>query len=945
MNYMKLRILVITILFLQVNIFSQYYFLQGTAADYSNKKILTGANVTLQRQTGMQIGGMATDTNGNFYFYGLLPDKYLLTVSYVGFKTIKKKVEIINKSVNLHTIYLTPGTVQLKTVEVIGKAAAVSIKNDTTEYNAAAFQTNKDANAQDLLTKMPGIMVQNGTVQAQGENVTKVLVDGKEFFGSDPNAVLKNLPAGVVKKIQVYDEESEQSQFTGFNDGNTSKVINIITRLNNRAGTFGKFTAGYGNDSRYTTGGDINFFNKDERISIIAQLNNTNQQNFSLADILGVMSGNGRRFLMQIGGGGIRGGGAFNGGGGAFNGGGGRFGGNNISNFLVNQTAGLIQTKAFGINYSNSWGGKLDLTGSYFFNYTNNDAESISNTDYFLTAPAEQNYNETNSSITGNTNHRINLRLNYQIDRSNSILFYPTFTAQINNGSSNITGITTSGINKLNSTSNIFNSDLSAINSSNNLLFRHRFSTPGRTISINFNGTFTGNSGDNNLFAKDNYYTSNTADTLNQSANLSKHGFSGSSNIVYTEPINNNSLLQFNTKFYYSEDNSDQNTYNNSGTNYKLLDTSLSNLYRKIYRTQSFGTGYRLRESHLNLSLDLNYNIAQLLNNQTFPNTGQMERTFCSVLPSFFLRYMISRRNNLRIYYHTNNDDPSIDQLQNVLDNSNPTQLSIGNPNLGQDYQHSLIIRYINISPGRMNTLFAMLRGTVTQNYIGNNTIIAQKDTVVLNNILLNRGTKLTYPVNLNGYVNLSSFIVYGFPVDFLKSNLNLHLNASYSRTPGIINGLSNYAYSSTYGFGLVLGSNISNNVDFTLSSFSNYNYVNNSSLSVSSSINNNYFTQNSSLRFYWQFWEGFVFQNEINDQYNGDLPGSYKPNTLIWNMSIGMKILTNESGEVRFTANDILNQNTNIQHNVSDSYIQDVRTNVLGRYFLLSFIYNIRAY
>ena len=939
---MKVKYIFVPILLLQLNLYAQYYSIQGTVADISNKKALEGANVTLTGQRDLQLGGVAASKDGKFYIDHLLPGKYTLTISFIGYSNFKKDIVIQNKSVNLQTVYLTPTGVKLKPVDVLGQPTVVVLKSDTTEYNAGAFKTNKDADAQDLLTKMPGIIVQNGTVQAQGENVSKVLVDGREFFGSDPNAVLKNLPAEVIEKIQVFDQQSEQSQFTGFDDGNTSKTINIITRLNNRQGTFGKFSAGYGNDERYAAGGNINFFNKDQRITILAQLNNVNQQNFSTDDLLGVMSGSGRRFNGAIGGGGMGGpGGGRRGGGGPGPGG---FGGGNISNFLVNQTTGLTQTKALGLNYSNRWGDKVDLTGSYFFNFTNNDAESVSNTNYFLTAPAEQNYNETNSSITNNTNHRVNLRLNYQIDESNSILFFPTFTAQLNSGSSNIEGITTSGTDKLNSTNNNFNSNLTALNSSNNLLFRHRFETRGRTLSVELNGTFTKNTGDNNLYAKNNYYTSLTSDTLDQAANLLKHGFSGSSNIVYTEPVNSNSILQFDTKFYYSEDNSDQKTYDNSNNSYSLLDTSLSNLYKKIYKTQSFGTGYRYRENHLSLALNLNYNIAQLLNNQTFPGADRMERSYHSILPSFFLRYMISRNNNLRVSYFASNDDPGIDQLQNVLDNSNPTQLSIGNPNLSQDYKHSLVLRYIQTNGNRMNSLFILFGGTMTQNYIGNTTIIAQKDTVVMNNILLNQGTKLTYPTNLNGYLNLRSFIVYGFSVEFLKSNLNLHMSANYSRTPGIINGIFNYANSSTVGLGLVLGSNISDKVDFTVSSISSYNFVKNST-QTDNSTNNNYFSQNSSIRFYWQFWEGFVFQNEINDQYNGNLPGTYKPNTIIWNMSFGMKVLGNDDGEVRLSANDVLNQNTNIQHNVSDSYVQDTRTNVLGRYFLLSFVYNIRAY
>ena len=937
---MKLKYLPFLILVSCITIFPQSLTIEGKVEDKSTKKPLENANVILIRLDDSKIFGMTSDKDGNFLFNKLSRGKYNLSITFVGYSVYKTDIELQKSSLNLQIIYLSPVGVRLKPVVVSADPTPIVLKSDTTEYNAGAFKVNKDALAEDLITKMPGITVQNGTVQAQGENVQKVLVDGREFFGSDPNAVLKNLPAEVIEKIQVFDQQSDQAQFTGFDDGNTNKTINIVTRFQNRQGTFGRMTGGYGNDDRYAAGGNINFFNKQQRISIIAQINNVNQQNFSTDDLLGVMSGSGR--MVRIGGGGNRPLGGGRPGGGNFGGG---FGGNSVSNLLVNQSTGLIQTKAFGINYSDKWGEKLDVTGSYFFNLTNNDAESSTNRNYFLTSPSNQIYNELNSSITQNINHRFSLRLNYQIDNDNSILFNPTFAAQLNNGSSKISGITTSGLSELNSTNNLFNSNLKGITSTNNLLIRHRFDTPGRTLSINFTGTFNKNNGNNNLNAQDIFYNSSTtSDTIDQFANLDKHGFSGGSNIVYTEPIDVNSMLQLNAKINYSEDNSDQKTFDNLYNQNPNLDTSLSNVYKKIYKTQSIGSGYRFRSGNLLFNLGLNYNISELQNAQSFPQIGSIERKFYSWLPSFMLRYMVSRNENLRIFYRTTNDDPSIDQLQQVLNNTNPTQLSIGNPNLSQDYSHMIAIRYLQTNAQHMHTFFVLLSANFIENYIGNNTIIAVKDTTVLNNILLNRGTKLSVPANLDGYINLHSFITYGVPVGFIKSNLNFNFSTSYTKTPGIINGIPNFANSSTYGLGVVVSSNISDKIDFTFSSSSNYNIVNNSGQS-SSTPNSNYFSQNSSIKFYWEFWKGFFLQNDVNNQLNNGLPASYSPSTVIWNISIAKKFLANDNGEIKFSANDVLNQNTNIQHNVSDSYVEDIRTNVLGRYFLLSLVYNIRAF
>jgi len=939
---MKKCYVLIIVLYSCINLFSQTYSIRGVIADESNKKVLEGANILLTHQLDSKSKGMVTDSRGRFYFDGIKSGKYTLKITYVGYSDYKKDIQIKDNHLDLSTIYLSSQGVRLGVVEVTANPTLIVLKHDTSEYNAGAYKTNRDALAQDLLTKMPGIVVQNGVIQAQGENVTQVLVDGKPFFG-DPNMALQNLPAEVIDKIQIYDQLSDQSQFTGFDDGNTSKTLNIVTKMKDKPNIFGRFLGGYGDDGRYSAGGNINFFNDNQRISIISQINNINIQNFSTADLLGVMSGSGRSFNRPGGGGGSGLGGNSSGNTSNYGGGaGGAAGGTpSISNFLVNQSTGLTTTKAIGLNYSNKWGNKVDLTASYFFNYTSNDAESIDSRNYFFSNADAQSYNATNSALTNNTNNRFNVRLNYQIDSSNSILFTPTYSNQLNDGLSKVYGTSKSGIDTLNTSYNVFNSDLTAVNSSNNLLIRHKFETVGRTLSLLLNGTFTSNSGNNNLNAENVYYSNGeTSDTTGQNSNLSEHGYSTSANLVYTEPINSLSLLQLDSKIYYSEDNSNQKTYNTLDQNNFLLD-SLSNVYKKIYKSQNVGAGYRFREDEVSIALNLNYNIAQLENNQTFPNAGSMERSFYSVLPSFFLRYYVSRNNNLRISYTTTNNDPSITQLQNILNNSNTTQLTIGNPGLSQDYKQSLTLRYIQTNNEHSNAFFVFFNATAIQNYIGNKTIIAEKDTT-FDNVALNPGTKLSIPENLNGYIKYSSYLTYGFPINLIKSNLNLNVNVNYSRIPGIIDNLDNYANSGTYVLGFVLGSNISDRVDFTLSTSNSYNHVTNSS---TMGTNSNYYMQNSAFNFYWHFWAGFVFQNELTDQYNGDVSSPIRKNTLIWNMSMGVKFLKNDNGELRFTANDILNQNVSIQHNVTDTYTEDVRTNVLGRYFLLSFIYNVRVF
>jgi hypothetical protein len=652
-----------------------------------------------------------------------------------------------------------------------------------------------------------------------------------------------------------------------------------------------------------------------------------------------------------------------------------------MSNFFVNTLNGLSSTKAFGVNYSNTFGAasssstrppmgpgqgfrfpmhdmddsenksesSLEMSGSYFFNNTNSDAKTFTNREYFISQNAGQNYNEDNISTSKNVNHRFNMRFDYTIDSTNSILFTPRLSFQKNDANSFVYGQTTNGLSTLNSTSYLYNSNLSALNTSAELLYRHRFAKKGRTISVSINPSYYKNDGETNLFSESIYYERQflsqsqfSKDTTKQLSTPDVKGLGASSNLIYTEPIGESGQLQINARVSSFNDESDKQTFSGANNFYTKLDTALSSVYKKRSLSQNYGTGYRFRKDNLTFIVSLNYNITRLVSEQTFPYSTNVEKSFYSFLPSFNLRYGSSRDQNLNVFYRTNNNEPSVEQLQNVLDNSNPIRLSIGNPGLKQDYSHTIMINYSKMNITTLNSFFILFSGTYTNNYIGTNTIIADKDTVTSQGIILRRGTQLTTSSNMDGYFSLRSFVTYGLPVGFVKSNLNLNIMVNYNRTPGIINNVTSYTNSGTYGFGLTWSSNFSQNLDISLSSNSNYNVIKNS---IQSGNNDNYFTQNTRFRFYWNFWAGIVFQTDLSHQYDSGLPADYKQDTYLWNLSIGKKIFSNDRGEIRISANDILNQNKNIQRNNTSTYIEDTRSNTLGRYFLLSFIYDLRAF
>lgn len=942
---MKKSLLFIALLFTAItSAQAQKFSITGQVNDKSNQP-LPGATVVALKQDSSVIKGTSTDATGNFSLDEIRKGNFIIKISYIGYRDLFIDKDISNQSVSLGKLILKEKSIKLNEANVVGSVTPTQMKGDTTQYNAAAFKTNPDATSEDLVTKMPGITVENGTVKAHGEDVKQVTVDGRPFFGDDPSTVLKNLPADVVDKIQVFDKKSDQSAFTGFDDGNTSKSMNIITKPQFRNGTFGRVYGGYGTDDKYKAGFVLNFFKDKRRISILGSSNNINEQNFAMEDLLGVMGtsiGNKQGGMAGgFGGAGMPRGGFGGGGGGRQQG----TQGSDPSNFLVNQKNGISTTHAFGINYSNKWG-KLDFTGSYFFNYADNTTKSELERHYFTKETTGLIYNEKSESTSKNINHRANLKFDYKIDSLNSILFQPKFSLQLNDGNS-----LTYGENILNSalisnTSNDYSSNLTGINISSPILYRHSFAKRGRTFSLNANPGYNQNKGTSYLNSYTNYFSDTlSTDTLNQLANLNTQGKVFSSNVTYTEPLNISSQLQINYAANYNNSNSDKETFNYADAEQKyseIVDTSLSNKFNSTYTSQSGGVSYLYQNMKWNLTAGIAYQYAQLKNNQDFPYDASLNKSFNSVLPNANLQYKFSFTKNLRINYRSANNAPSVTQLQNVINNSNPLQLTSGNPNLKQDFQNTINFRYTDMNMKKSTAFFSFLNFTKTDNYIANTTYFAQEDTLIAPGTTLAAGSQISIPKNLDGYYNARMFNNYSFPVSKIKSNLSLNLSAGYSRTPGMINYVLNYANSVNAGLGFGLSSNISEKIDFNLSSNATYNNITNTQ---NSSSDNRYANFNTRFKIQVNPWKGLTLQTDLNHQYYSGYSSNYNENYLLWNAAIAYKFLKNNLAELRLSVFDILKQNNSITRNTTETYYEDTRSNVLSQYFMLTFTYNLKYF
>jgi len=889
----------------------------GETLPFANVALLNPADSTL-------ITGAATDPYGNFI---ITPANgaYIFKTQLIGYGSYYRNIVMYGTPLALGDITIQLATLNIKGVTIAGVATRVEQKGDTTQFNADAYKVNPDATVEDLAKKMPGITVENGVVKAQGEEVKKVLIDGKEFFGDDVSMALKNLPAEVVDKMQVFDRLSDQAQLTGFDDGNSQKTLNIITRNGKNSGQFGKFYSGYGTDGRHSTGLNLNLFKEQRRISIFGLSNNVNQQNFSSQDLLGVSGGN-------------------SGGGGS-----GRMmgmppGATDASNFLVGNQNGINATHSLGISYSDSLNKHVKLSASYFFNNTFNETEKSQDREYYLSDTLSQFYNQATEAWSNNLNHRVNLRADIKIDTSNSVIFTPRFSWQSNRSRTKLNGITVLGeSDTLSSTATSNTAVNEGYNFNANLIYQHKFKKNGRTVSINLGTEISDKAGETNLLSDSRWFSPDSAQSFTQTANTQNLLNNYNTRLMYTEPLGKLGQVFISYNPSVSLNQSDKNTsrLNSLTGEYTERDSVLSVDYKNTITTQNGGFGLRIRRGKLNLMFNVSAQQTLLEGRQLFPSEFAINRTFNNILPMAMLNYKFSKSSNLRIFYRSSTNIPTVTQLQDVIDNTNPLQLTSGNSQLNQEFSQALNLRFGTTAPKTSRSIFLNVRGSLIDNFIGTSTLLTRKDTTLPSGVNLRAGTQLSMPVNLNGYVNMASLLTYSMPLNFIKCNINLQGGLNYSLTPGLINGRANKTDNLAYTGGVVLGSNISEKIDFTLSYNGAWNEVKNS---LQPKLNNNYVVQTAGFRGNWLPWKGLVLNSEItHTRYDG--LNNFNTRFWLWNTGVGYKFLKKKAAEFRITAFDILNQNTSVGRTVTETFLEDSRTRVLTRYFMLTFTYNLRRF
>ncbi len=888
----------------------------------ANNDALVGAEVMLYKMNSDVSFGTFTDNKGRYKIEGVEKGEYRLVVNYLGFKKHRKRI-IIDNNLTLESISLVEDVIEINGVEITGSMIQAIQKGDTTVFNAGAFKTLPDADAKDLIAKIPGIVIEGGTVKANGEDVQKVTVDGREFFGNDPNIALNALPAEIVEKIEIIDEQSEQSRFTGFNDGNTTKTINIVTKQDKRNGEFGKIYGGYGQDNHYQAGGNINVFNGDQRTSFIGLSNNINQQNFSTEDLLGVVGSSGNR---RRGRGGRSGGSRGRGG---------------LNNFLIGQQEGIATTHSIGVNFSDKFSEKLDFSGSYFFN--NSDNTSIQNIEqeYFGGREDGDLYLEDNTTSSDNMNHRFHVKFDIKFDEKNSLTIRPRLSWQQNGllemaDTEFLRGSKISDI-----SNNIYKSDQSGYNLNNSILYRHSFEKMGRTISLsieNSSGPGNGNSLLNSTQTSDTLSLTET----NQWSENDRRAIGFEVKLNYTEPLFEASRLLLNYEIEKGNGENEELTFEGDTAFANTRIDALSNDLNNEKMIHSMGAGYQWRKGKTIILARARLEHTNINADQMLPSQFLTDKSYLNFVPFLMLRIEPTKTSNLRLFYRPRTSNPSATQLSETIDNSNPLQLSKGNIDIDQSFQHSFFARY-SLTNSKKGTVFYLFAGgDFSDNYIGERTYLSGRGVALYDELGIDNRAQLTLPENMSGYYNLRSYVAIGLPVSSIKSKLNFNINGDYTNTPSIVDGQENNSRNATLGFGVNLTSNISENVDFTISSNTNIGEAKNTILS---DLNTNYVNQRSELKLEVIFPYGITWRNLLSHQIYSGYGEEFDDNFLLGSMSIGKKFLKNNRAEISISVFDLFNQNQAISRNVTGTYIESIASNVLQRYFMLNFRYDLRHF
>lgn len=903
------------LLMLLMILLSPIAFAQQSGVNVTGSVVEQGSDTPIEQATvrllnvkdSAMVRGVVSARNGSFTLKNVKKGSYLLHITFIGYDPLYQPLQITGKKnpVNVGKLELSDGAIELGEAVVIGKAPEVTVRNDTVEYNADSYKVTEGSVLEDLLKKMPGVEVDSeGKITVNGKEVKKVMVDGKEFFSDDPKVASKNLPAKMIDKLQVLDKKSDMAQMTGFDDGEEETVINLTVKPGMKQGWFGNAYGGYGSKDRYEGNAMVNRFVNNDQITFMGGANNTNNMGFS--DLASTM------FSGMGGGGGRRGG----------------FGAG----------SGITSSGNAGLNFSKEFKpDKLTLGGNTRYSHSDNDARSKSDRQNILPGDSSSYDNSEAMSRTKSDNFGVDFRLEWKPDTMTQLIFRPSFSLShsMNDNFSDATTLDNER-DTVNTNKSSNYSESNGYNLNASIDFSRKLNNKGRVFSATLSGGNSDSYSDGMNRSDIVYFNQTDAlknSIIDQRSRYDNKGFNYRAYVSWVEPIGHNNFIQATYSISQRKQEALKNVYNQDADGiYNVLDSAYSQSYRNNFISQRASLSFKSQRAKFNYTIGLNLDPSYSSSENFVGDTtlSKITRKVVNLSPMAQFNYMFDKRTNLRIMYNGRTSQPSMTQLQPVADISDPTNITIGNPDLNPRYTNNVFIRFQQFTPEKQRAFMIMANGSYIINDIVSYTSYNQET-----------GVKTTTYKNVNGNYSGNVRMMLNTPLKNKKFSINSMTMASFANSNGYINEEKNTNRN------LILSERggidfRSSYLDLGVNGNIRYNATSNS---LQKENNQNTFNYGAGGYTTIYLPLDFKIESDVNWSTNSGYGDGFKQNEVLWNASASKSFLKNNQGTLRFKIYDILQQRSNISRSVTASYIQDSEYNTLGSYFMVHFIYRFSIF
>ncbi|HSP10912.1 MAG TPA: TonB-dependent receptor, partial [Salegentibacter sp.] len=833
--------------------------------------------------------------NGEFRLSGTTEaEKVNFRISYAGFQTYNRSLEI-EKSLDLGNISMKMQDNNLDEILVKGTSAPISVKKDTLEFNADSFSTQPNANLEELMKRLPGVEIDsNGDITVNGKPVSRVMVNGEEFFGDDHRIATKNLPKEIIDKIQVTDTKTRSEEFTWKPGDPENKTVNITIKEDKNQGYFARATVGGGTDDRYEMSAIANYFKDDLRISALGSSNNINSSGFSYDEVFGMMGRSAGRAV--------------------FGGGGG----------------GITKAETAGLNFVNKWDDIIRLSGDYFFGRNDTERRTLVSRENILPDSLYYSNSEDRSNLL-NDSHRANINFEVEFDSLTRLSISPRYNANFGKSTRNrVEESLDEDGNLINNAETFNNEDLERQSFNNDIDFIKRFGSRGAYLQLEFSNDHNRQRNDNFFYSESLFVEDGDENTviqdqyIDEDENEDRYSFEVSKRSVLADQF----FLDVSYDMEYANSTNKRYVYEteNGSDDYNRLNEVLSNDFQvtSLRHIPNVGLNYEGDIWRINTDFGL---LHTSLENENFLEDAAFDNTYNNLFMRARIRYEVERSKSLTFSYDTDVDIPSINQLQPVLDRTNPLNIRLGNPELDPAYRQSIRMDYRNFDFSTRSGIFSSVNLSFTDNTVVPYTTI---DDFV-------RTTTFT---NVDGVMSAYGRVFLNKQIknDEREFRFGGGLNASYNKNVGFTNTVKynaeRYSLSSNVRFTYAIEELFDINPNYRLT-------YNNTAYDINPDRNEDFFDHRIGLEVTTYWPENVVFGNDISYNYFGITSPGFDNTSLLWNTSLGYQFLDDDA-TLKIKVYDMLNQNIDTRRTIGDDFIQDTSNLILTRYAMLSFTYKL---